>query len=288
MQRIGERSTPRQLAQILDGKTDDQIETAIAELGVDVVLDKVFAYVVGRFVPAKTNGVRPAIVQWRLETPHGIRTYQVTIRDGVCSVSRSQGQDGVTVTFAGRLALFLRLISGLGNGLEAASRGQLEIAGDQTVAILHQSWFDFGQDQTVANISTPRDLARLIEGRSNEEIDVGIAAIGVDFALEQMFRGIVDRFLPDKGPRKRTVAEFVIRTVDGPRTYQIVASPTGISFARDATEKADFGLTADLADLIRMGAGKLDALTAFACGKLRLRGNLLIAASFPGWFDFSG
>jgi len=67
----------------------------------------------------------------------------------------------------------------------------------------------------------------------------------------------------------------------------MVASRSGISFARDAAEKADFGLTADLADLIRLGAGKLNALTAFACGKIKLQGNLLIAASFPSWFDFS-
>jgi putative sterol carrier protein len=285
VQRTLKISTPEQLASLLAGKSDPQIEALLTENGIDGALDEIFAYVARRFSRAKSARAR-AVIQWNLNTPSGIRPYQVTVDSGgVCSAARGSDRAPATVVFTARAALFLRLISGQRTGLEAASRGELKIEGDQTIAILHQSWFDFGKDLISPKISSPSELSRLIEGRSNAEIEMGIEAVGIDSVLDQLFRGLVERFLPNKGPRRRTVAQFTIRTTQGPRAVQFVADRHGATVRREAVERADFTITTDLADLLRIGAGKLDPIRAFAYGKLKLRGNLFLAAGFTGWFD---
>jgi putative sterol carrier protein len=226
-------------------------------------------------------------IAWRLKTPAGPRTYRVIIDNRSCTAESVPDRAAATVTFSAHIATFLRLISGQSNGLTAAASGDLDIQGDQTVALAHQSWFDFDQQKAVPKIASARDLARLIEGRSNAEINFGIAAIGVDVALEQLFRGLVDRFVPENGPRKRTVAQFEIKTIDGPRVYHLAAHRRTINYYRGASREPDFSLAAELVDLLHVGVGRLDALKAFAQGKLKIKGNLLIAATFPGWFDFS-
>jgi putative sterol carrier protein len=287
MDQIFRISTPEELASIIKGKNDAELDAMVSSIGVDTVLEQAFAYVVSRFRSTRLNGADPVILEWRLITTHRLRVFQVTVGPLHCTVCVDAINARPTVVFTARLTTFLRLISGEMNGVTATSQGKLTIAGDQSVALRQHSWFDFDQHKTVPRIENARELARLLEGRSNEEIDAGIAAIGVDCALDQLFSGLAQRFLPGRGPRKRTTARLIIKTAEGSRTYHVTAERTRMSYSRESVSTADFVLTAELADLLRMGAGKLDAIKAFTCGKIKIGGNFFLAATFPRWFDFS-
>ncbi len=279
-------STPEELASALEGKSDAEVENLVSELGVDAALDKVFSAMVERFLPAKAGAER-AVIQWHLETPAGQRSYCLTVAPGVCTMARGTAQEPARVTLATTVPVFLRIVAGRLNGLEPFSDGRLRVTGEQTLALKQQLWFDTDLSQAGLSISTPSELARLIEGRSDAEIDIGTAVTGVDKALDQVFSGMVEHFLPRKGPRKRSVVQFDIQTSDGVRVYQFVADRNGASYHRDEGESANVRLRVELANFLRMVAGKLDAIKALAKGKVKVRGNILLARGVQGWFDMS-
>ena len=139
----------------------------------------------------------------------------------------------------------------------------------------------------ILEISTPRELSRLVDGRSDDEIAAGVAAAGVDRALERVFTGMVKHYLPDRGPRRRTAIEFVIKTDDGPRVRQFVADRERPSWHDGAREAAEVRVEIRLADFLRLVSGRLDGFAALARRKLKVRGNYLMASGIQRWFDLS-
>jgi putative sterol carrier protein len=96
---------------------------------------------------------------------------------------------------------------------------------------------------------------------------------------------MVAHFLPERAKRKSAVVEFVIRTPDGERTYQFVADRAGARYQSGRVDKPNVKLQMRFPDFLRMAAGRLDSIRAFTQGKVRVRGNLLLARKIPGWFD---
>ncbi len=279
-------STPDQLAALLDGRSDAEIVNACNEQGIDTVLDAVFEAMVTRFVPAQASGV-DAVVTWNLETPIGMRSYALTVRGGQCSMQRGAGSSlrvGLTAT----IPVFLRIIAGRLNGLQAFSDGALRVTGEAVLALKQQLWFGVDMSQAGLKMSKPSELARVLEGRSDEELEAGVELTGIDTALDQVFRGMVEQYLPHKGPRKRSIVAFSVRTSAGDRLYQFIADPHGAAFERGSKEKPDVTLMMRSATFLRIVSGKLDGLIALAQGKIKFRGNILLARKVQSWFDMSG
>lgn len=279
-------STPEQLAALLDGRSDTEIVNACNEQGIEATLDAVFDAMVTRFVPAQASGV-DAVVAWNLETPIGMRSYALTVRGGQCTLQRgasSSPRVGLTAT----IPVFLRIIAGRLNGLQAFSDGALRVTGEAVLALKQQLWFGVDMSQAGLKMSKPSELARVLEGRSDEELEAGVELTGIDTALDQVFRGMVEQYLPHKGPRKRSIVGFSVRTSAGDRLYQFIADPHGAAFERGSKEKPDVTLMMRSATFLRIVSGKLDGLIALAQGKIKFRGNILLARKVQSWFDMSG
>jgi putative sterol carrier protein len=278
--------TPEELAELIEGLSEDEIGAAVARVGVDEALDEVFRAMAARFDASRAPGAR-ARIRWDVRPAEGpVRSYLLALENGACTVGEPGGPPP-DVALAAPVATFLRLVAGTLSGLQAFSSGGLAVTGDVALALRQQVWFDADMSRAELAISTPSELARLLEGRTDAEIEAGVQVTGTDRALERVFKGMVDHFLTRQAGRKPAVVEFVIATPDGERTYQFVSDRAGARYWEGRRDKPNVKLHVRLPEFLRMVAGRLDGIRAFAQGKVRVRGNLLIARKIPGWFDMS-
>jgi putative sterol carrier protein len=133
-----EIDTPEQLAELITGRSDKEINDILGALGVDSALDKVFDGMVREFLPEKTKG-ESAIIQWNITTPDGMKSYHVTVENKQCRVSR--GPADARVTLSANAPDFLRIITGKLNSMQAFFQTRLKVSGDVLFAQGHQSWF---------------------------------------------------------------------------------------------------------------------------------------------------
>ena len=137
---ISDTNNPEALAQLLDGRSDEEINEFVTAAGVDTVLGQVFDAMRERFAPEKAAG-QSAVVQWDVNAPDGTHSYQFKVENG--SGSWSQGTPDtprVTLTFS--LADFLRFVAGQLDGMQAFMGGKLRLAGDMMFATTLQTWFN--------------------------------------------------------------------------------------------------------------------------------------------------
>jgi putative sterol carrier protein len=135
------------------------------------------------------------------------------------------------------------------------------------------------------NISTPRELAALIDGKSDAEINQAVSAMGADAALEKVFQGMMKAFLADKAKGQSAVIQWDIGLPSGPTSYQVKVENGTASFSKGAADKARVTLNAALPDFLRVITGKLAGQQAFFTGKLKLSGDMMFAMTQENWFD---
>ena len=137
---ISSANSPDALGQLLEGRSDEEINQFVEAAGVDTVLGQVFDAMKERFAPEKAAG-QSAVVQWDINAPDGTHTYQFKVADG--AADWKQGADDtarVTLTFS--LADFLRFVAGQLDGMQAFMGGKLRLAGDMMFATTLQTWFN--------------------------------------------------------------------------------------------------------------------------------------------------
>jgi putative sterol carrier protein len=278
-------STPEELARLIEGRTDAEIMEAAEITGLERVFEKVFQGMVDHFLPEKAVG-HAGVIEWRLLTGQGIYVYHMKLAAGRCSVEKGPA-DAPRVKLSASLPVFLRLIAGRLNGMQAYADSLLEVSGDLVLAQLQQTFFNADLSQAELRVSRPSELARLIRDRTDAEMEAGILVTGVDRALDLVFQGMVDHYLPGKAGKKRAVVQWDFETPEGPRSYQFVSDRGRCHYVRGCPEKANVRLSASLPNFLRIAAGQLNGIVALARGKIRVHGNILLARSFQGWFDLS-
>jgi putative sterol carrier protein len=137
---ISDTHNPEALAQLLDGRSDEEINEFVAATGADTVLGQVFDAMKERFAADKAAG-QSAVVQWDIVAPDGTKIYQFKVDDGAASWSEGAGDTPrVTLTFG--LPDFLRFVAGQLDGMQAFMSGKLRLAGDMMFATTLQTWFN--------------------------------------------------------------------------------------------------------------------------------------------------
>ena len=137
---ISDTNNPEALAQLLDGRSDEEINEFVNAAGIDTVLTQVFDAMKERFAPEKAAG-QSAVVQWDINAPDGTHTYQFKVADGAASWSQGAGE-APRVTLAFSLADFLRFVAGQLDGMQAFMGGKLRLSGDMMFATTLQTWFN--------------------------------------------------------------------------------------------------------------------------------------------------
>jgi putative sterol carrier protein len=133
---IGSRD---ELATMIEGKSDDEINAGIAERGTDKVLGQIFDYMSGRFQPERAAG-QSAVIGWDITSPDGTHSWQLKVADGACTVA-SGNAEAARVTLGMALPDFLRFLTGQLDGMQAFMTGKLKLSGDMMFAQSMQSWF---------------------------------------------------------------------------------------------------------------------------------------------------
>jgi putative sterol carrier protein len=131
---------------------------------------------------------------------------------------------------------------------------------------------------------TQDQLGELIEGRSDEEINTALGAIGVDNVLDQVFAAMQERFQPDRAAGQSAVIGWEITTPEGSHTYRVKVENGTCTVEKggEGDTRVTLGLT--LADFMRFIAGQLDGMQAFMSGKLKLTGDMMFAQTLQAWF----
>ena len=136
----------------------------------------------------------------------------------------------------------------------------------------------------MADIGSRDELAAMIEGKSDDEINAGVADLGTEKVLNQIFDYMAGRFQPDRAGNQSAVIGWDITSPEGTHSYQLKVADGTCTVAQGNAEPARVTLGMALPDFLRFLTGKLDGMQAFMTGKLKLSGDMMFAQSMQAWF----
>ena len=136
----------------------------------------------------------------------------------------------------------------------------------------------------MADIGSRDELSAMIEGKTDDEINAGVAERGTEKVLNQIFEYMAGRFQPDRAGNQSAVIGWDVTSPDGTHSWQLkVADGTCTAVAGNADE-ARVTLAMALPDFLRFLTGQMDGMQAFMTGKLKLAGDMMFAQSMQAWF----
>jgi len=141
--------------------------------------------------------------------------------------------------------------------------------------------------QNATDISTPKQLAAMIEGRSDADIVAAVNEIGVEGALAKVFEGMKAQFLPKKAAGQTAVIQWDVQANGKSHLYQVLVTNGECDVKAGNAQPSRVTLTLQLPDFLRLVTGKLNGQQAFFSGKLKLAGDMMFALTQQGWFDMS-
>jgi putative sterol carrier protein len=135
-----ERPDPGQLAEMVKGLSDEELDEAVKNLGVDDVLKNIFDGMEDRFVPEKAAGI-DSTIQYDIATNGDTKQWTVKFANGSCEVSPGPASSS-RLTLQLSLVDFVRLVLGQAEGSQLFMGGKLKLQGDMMFAMQMQSFFD--------------------------------------------------------------------------------------------------------------------------------------------------
>jgi putative sterol carrier protein len=145
-----------------------------------------------------------------------------------------------------------------------------------------------GSDQVAGGMPTSAaDLGALLDGRSDDEITSFVRDHGYDQVLGQIFSEMQARFLPEKTGGRSAVIQYEVTTPEGPEIYQVVVADGTCTTGKGGDQEPTVTLVLALPDFLRLISGKLNGVQAFMSGKLKIRGDMMLAQTMQSWFDQS-
>ena len=131
---------PAQLAELVKGMTDEELQKQVSDLGEDEVLKNIFEGMQDAFQPEKAQGVNSTL-QYDVDTSSGTKQWTVKIENGTCVTSEGPAPDP-RLTLKVGLVDFIRLIFGQADGTQLFMSGKLKLQGDMMFAMQMQGFFD--------------------------------------------------------------------------------------------------------------------------------------------------
>jgi putative sterol carrier protein len=130
------------------------------------------------------------------------------------------------------------------------------------------------------------DLANAVGDKSDEELNQLIKDLeGGESIIKVIFDRMPDRFLADKAAGKNTVIQYDINLPEGTESWQVIIADGTCTTAKGAEKEAAVTLVTSGPDFLRIISGKLNGVQAFMSGKLKIKGDMMLAQTMQGWFD---
>src|SRR4051812_3299578 len=125
----------------------------------------------------------------------------------------------------------------------------------------------------------PATFASLVRGAGDEDLAAGLAA-NRELILAGVFEAMPASFLAEHAAGLEAVAEW---RVDGER-WQVRMAGHGCTVERDGAATPDVVYEIGGVDFLRLVSGQVDGPQLFVTGRLRVEGDLMLAARMPALF----
>jgi putative sterol carrier protein len=132
---------------------------------------------------------------------------------------------------------------------------------------------------------TPEQFAQLVAGASDDQILEVVRAAGTERVLERIFRGMQERFVPERAQGVDAVVVFVITDQGEEHPFTVTIRDGTCAVAPGTDESPKVTITTDLLSFTKMTAGQVQGPALFMSGKLKLSGDLMFGARVAGFFD---
>jgi putative sterol carrier protein len=137
-----------------------------------------------------------------------------------------------------------------------------------------------------ASMIPPDQFADLISQATDEQLAEGMAS-NRDLILQEVFNRWPDEFRADRARDVNAVIEWrITRSEGGEDRWQITIADGACSVARDGdVAEPDVTFTVPPVEFMKLIAGVESGPKLFVFGKLKIRGNLMLAARVQGFFN---
>src|SRR5204862_3735374 len=131
----------------------------------------------------------------------------------------------------------------------------------------------------------PEQFAELVGQASDEDVAAGLK-LNRDTVLDGIFTAMPQSFVAANAAGVEAVAEWRITGPEDqpPARWQVRIAGGQCTVQRDADAKPDVVYELGGVDFMRLVAGQLDGPQLFVSGRLRIEGDLMLAARMPAMF----
>lgn len=137
----------------------------------------------------------------------------------------------------------------------------------------------------ISEIDDREGLVEFLQTHTDDEIVALAATVDVEDVLGRVFASMERDFAAGSGPSDAVVVQWNVTTPDGvTHIWQITAERDRCTCVSGAQSKADVTLTTSLARFLRLIGGEVNGLKLLATGRLKLKGDLMLATSIEAWF----
>jgi putative sterol carrier protein len=127
--------------------------------------------------------------------------------------------------------------------------------------------------------------AALVADASDEDLERGLEE-NRDLLLGEIFKRMPERFRADKAGDVDAVLEWRIRGgADGHDRWQLAIRDGACSVVQDGDEEPTVTFTIGPVDFVKLITGNASGPMMFTFGKLKVRGDLLLAARIQSFFE---
>jgi putative sterol carrier protein len=132
----------------------------------------------------------------------------------------------------------------------------------------------------------PQQVAQLLGGLSDDQIRDLLAGETREAALEEIFRRFPEHVDTSRLDGVDAVLAWKIggRPDGGADRYQVVIRGGEVRAGRDLGEQPQLTIVLDAVEFLKLVTGNSNPVKSFITGKLRLRGDLALAARLPRLF----
>src|SRR3954453_14523546 len=136
-----------------------------------------------------------------------------------------------------------------------------------------------------APLMDPTQFAAMVRQASDDDLAAGLK-LNRDMVLDGIFTAMPQSFLAANAAGIDAVAEWRIAGADDqpPARWQVRISGGQCTVQRDGDAKPDVVYELGAIDFIRLVAGQLEGPQLFVSGRLRVEGDLMLAARMPAMF----
>jgi putative sterol carrier protein len=128
--------------------------------------------------------------------------------------------------------------------------------------------------------------AALVAGASDEDLERGLTE-NRELILEQIFQRMPERFRADKAGDLEAVVEWRIRgrPDGGDDRWQLAIRNGACAVVANGDEEPTVAFTVGPVDFVKLITGNASGPMLFTFGKLKIRGDLLLASRFQTFFE---